>query len=397
MGCALSGSSRGDAGCTGGGSEQIIPSVAQAPLPTVRPLASLPSEMPSLPFIFLSQHELIAVLKEHLMHRDMAATKYGRQPASFQASSLIAVNGMSGVGKTTTAVSLIHDEEVRCSFDKICWVSLGQEPDTATLQQKLYTQLTGHELPMDAQGDVREATRALKNVSRDVSVLLVLDDVWVTAHATPLNFVDLAASRSAVVITTRIHDSIEGAIEVQCGTLNNEDAIELLLRTAGCGHMLSASPPAAHVAVDLCGCLPLALGIVGAVIAELADTWQTDLIPLLKDEFEYVSVEERVVVASLRAMPEAVRAGAEAVFTVLAVFAEASTVPTASIDLLVSLLPDEQKHQGMLHLQRCLSQLLKANILNGSIEGGIVFQCDDVTRTHACAFATHIPNHVSLL
>ena len=85
----------------------------------------------------------------------------------------------------------------------------------------------------------------------------------------------------------------------------------------------------------MCGRLPLALGIAGGIIEELGSAWQSELIPLLKDDFggEAESVEERVVTASLRALPEAMRAGVEALFTLFAIFAEDAVVPTYAVDI----------------------------------------------------------------
>ena len=56
---------------------------------------------------------------------------------------------MGGVGKTTMAAALVNDDEVRTAFEKICWVSVGQAPDTAVLQQTLHIQLTSQPLPRD--------------------------------------------------------------------------------------------------------------------------------------------------------------------------------------------------------------------------------------------------------
>ena len=88
--------------------------------------------------------------------------------------------------------------------------------------------------------------------------------------------------------------------------------------------MLGAPPTAALEAVELCGRLPLALGIAGGIIEELGSTWQHELVPLLRDEFggEAESVEERVVTASLRVVPKAMRAGVESLFALFAIFAE---------------------------------------------------------------------------
>ena len=78
--------------------------------------------------------------------------------------------------------------------------------------------------------------------------------------------------------------------------LPKHKALALLLREGGCSHLLDAPPPAALEAVELCGRLPLALGIAGGIVAELADTWQDELVGLLREEFQSeASVEERVV------------------------------------------------------------------------------------------------------
>ena len=95
------------------------------------------------------------------------------------------------------------DDEVRARYDKICWVSLGQEPDTLLLQQTLHIQLTGKALPAAAKEDERVGLQALKDAVKAQRVLLVLDDVWVKAHAALLNFIDRASVSSSVVATTR--------------------------------------------------------------------------------------------------------------------------------------------------------------------------------------------------
>ena len=111
----------------------------------------------------------------------------------------------------------------------------------------------------------------------------LLDDVWLASHATPLNFVQ-GACRSAVVITTRMRSLLDGASEVQCNVLSAEASLELLLRAGGCKELLDSRPEAALEAVEYCGRLPLALGLAGGIIKELADSWQHALIPLLQEE-----------------------------------------------------------------------------------------------------------------
>ena len=209
----------------------------------------------------------------------------------------------------------------------------------------------------------------------------------VHSHIMPLQFIDPSAIDSAVVVTTRIRSLIGGAEEVQCGTLSTEASLELLLGVGGFDHLISNPPLAAIQAVDLCGCLPLALSLAGGIITELADTWQDELIPLLKEEFEDSSVEERMVTASLRVVPESMRAGVEGLFACFACFAEDAIVPAAAIDIFAPLMPaslgissasaTQQKRQ----MRKWLQQLIKGNILRGSIDTGISVQYGDVTRT----------------
>ena len=297
------------------------------------------------------------------------------------AANLTSTTGMGGVGKTVTVAALARDDEVRYAFDKICWVSVGQEPDMPALQQTLHIQLVGRPLPEAAQADERVAHEALKEAAGAATVLLVLDDVWLASHATPLNFVQ-GACRSAVVITTRMRSLLDGASEVQCNVLSAEASLELLLRAGGCEELLDSRPEAALEAVEYCGRLPLALGLAGGIIKELADSWQHALVPLLREELggEFDTVEERVVTASLRAVPQEMRADVGHSSRSCA-FAEDAVVPAAAIDVVAPLaqapeLAREPATAGGAALQkravrRSLQQLIKSNVLRGSIERGV--------------------------
>lgn len=113
---------------------------------------------------------------------------------------------------------------------------------------------------------------------------------------------------------------------------------------------------------------------------QLGSTWRDDLVPLLKDGFggESESVEERVVTASLRAVPAAMRAAVEVLFTIIAVFAEDAIVPDVAIDAVAPLMqPGVEAVEGRSaanqrrQVRRCLQHLIKANLLRGSAEAGI--------------------------
>lgn len=350
-------------------------------------MAAVPPEVPSLPAGAVARPDIIGALKASVLHADFggpatAVTAPPKRAASGLFGGLFASTttaaGMGGVGKSMMAAALVRDDEVRAAFQKICWVSVGQEPEVLALQQTLHRQLTKRPLPEVAQADELVALEELKGAANGLSILLVLDDVWAAAHATPLNFIDGAGGRSSVVVTTRMRSLLEGATEVQCGVLSLEASLELMLRAGGCDEqLLEKPPPAATEAVELCGRLPLALGIAGGIIEELGSTWQTELVPLLRDGLggEADSVEQRVVTASLRVVPEAMRAGVEELFTLFAIFAEDAVVPDTAIDAVAPLMKAvgaagagaKQKRQ----VRQWLQQLIKANILRGSMDTGV--------------------------
>ena len=303
-----------------------VPSPPGASAAAAKHAAPIPAEVPTLPESAVERPDIIAALKASVVDASSS-------------SSVTTAVGMGGVGKTIMAAALARDEEVRIAFDRICWVSVGQEPDVPALQQALHIQLLNR--PMADAPDPRVALGALKEAARDLAVLVVLDDVWSASQTLPLNFVDAAdKARSAVVVTTRLRSLLDGAHEIQCGVLSQEASLELLLRAGGCAHLRTEPPAAAIEAVELCGRLPLALGIAGGMIRyELADSWQVELVSLLRDELEEVSVEERVVAASLKVVSAEVSAGVEGLFALLGLFAEDATIPAVAVDAIAPLIP----------------------------------------------------------
>ena len=83
---------------------------------------------------------------------------------------------MGGVGKTTLAAAIVHDEEIRITFEVVVWVSVGQEPNILQLQESMHEQLVKAKLPDNATTPAL-ISAALRDASRGRTVLLVLDDV----------------------------------------------------------------------------------------------------------------------------------------------------------------------------------------------------------------------------
>ena len=81
----------------------------------------------------------------------------------------------TNTGKTTVAVKVVNDDEVRSEFEKILWVGVGQEPDVRELLGSLAKQINEQILKPDLSD--KEALAEVKKAAKGLKCLLVLDDV----------------------------------------------------------------------------------------------------------------------------------------------------------------------------------------------------------------------------
>ena len=90
------------------------------------------------------------------------------------------------------AVKVVNDDEVCAAFEKILWVSVGQEPEVRELLGSLMKQINKQTLRPDLSD--REALAEVKEAAKGLKCLLVLDDVVSqnTVHsANPLHDLDV--------------------------------------------------------------------------------------------------------------------------------------------------------------------------------------------------------------
>ena len=143
-------------------------------------------------------------------------------------STTVAVHGAPGVGKTTIASALAYDTDICLEFqDGVYACSLGQEPDVRD-NLSVWANALDLTVPFNhKQPDV--ASRMLASVVGTKRVLLIIDDVWETAHAVPFQ---LNTPNCSVLITTR-RASIATALthnqnnRYELSGLSDTDALEL--------------------------------------------------------------------------------------------------------------------------------------------------------------------------
>lgn len=186
---------------------------------------------------------------------------------------MAALSGLPGVGKTTLAIELAHDPEMRERYeDGVLWVGLGREPDLLVLlsQWAIALGLPLEEInKLDRLKDRAKVIHAAVGMKR---MLLVIDDVW-EAHE-GLAF-KIGGAHCAHLVTTRLPKVAremagKGAIELR--ELDVKEGLRLLDHFVP--EVTSAEPDEARMLVNEVGGLPLALVLIGRYLRQEAHSGQ---------------------------------------------------------------------------------------------------------------------------
>ena len=301
---------------------RIIPWSARAPpRPRSGPLAF---NIPNLPRHY-QPRELDADLRNKLVKLDAGQTV-----------GITGVRGMGGIGKTVLASALAHEASAqardapgRAVFtDGVVWLTFGRDAAALTKAADLATALTGQTTRFES---LDAARGQLGDMTRDLALLVVLDDVWEPEAADP--FTGLGP-KCRVLITTRIAPVLTraGASRHDLGLLAPDAARHFLVASTGLPNA-DALPAEADVIIRQCGRLPLALAAAGALIRTGTFTW-IDAAQALEegatedfDVFWLPDPQQRSVAAVLRVSVERLSPEAKACFLACAVFREDVEIP----------------------------------------------------------------------
>jgi tetratricopeptide (TPR) repeat protein/transcriptional regulator with XRE-family HTH domain len=173
-----------------------------------------------------------------------------------------AIGGMAGVGKTALAVHAAHRLAPRFPAGQIFLPLHGHtpghrpvEPGEALASLLLTIGIPAAKIPADEQA----RTALWRDWVAERQLLLVLDDAASSEQVRPLL---PGNGGSLVLITSRRHlSALDDARTISLDTLPAGEAAALLARLAGRPELAAADAMAAELA-RLCGCLPLAIGMV---------------------------------------------------------------------------------------------------------------------------------------
>jgi tetratricopeptide (TPR) repeat protein len=235
-----------------------------------------------------------------LVGRDEQLAELRGQLMRGGAVAITALNGLPGVGKTTLAVMLAHDEQVRAHFTGgILWAGLGQNPVVDDVLNQWADALGAD---MRGIAETADRARAVQNaIAQHAPMLLVIDDAWSLEAAQTLN---LACESCAVLLTTRSPRLAHAFSPTSASTLqvlSEEAALKMLAQFAP--DACRAEPDDAQALVRAVGCLPLAIVLTGHALNAEAYARQPRRI---RAAFERVKrVEERLKLEGRRAPGQA--------------------------------------------------------------------------------------------
>lgn len=213
------------------------------------------SLLPPLPGLVVGRENALLELK-----RRLSTPVNGKSTVQV----ITAMRGWPGVGKTTLAAWLAHDEEIKTRFpDGVLWISLGTTPNLLSELAAWGQALNSESLQQTR--DLKQARDLLSGILRDKRMLLIVDDVWEAAHAAPFL---VGGKDCATLVTTRLNDLSRELVPPEqvyiLPVLDSESALELLGRLVP--QILANHPTEAREVVEALEGLPLAIQVAGRLL-----------------------------------------------------------------------------------------------------------------------------------
>lgn len=187
--------------------------------------------------------------------------------------------GQGGVGKTCALRGLAEDNDIRNRFSSILYIQLSDKATRSTIVSGIagvVAKSGGKQLALKVRGmkSVQEAAEAAKEWFKDQSCLYMVDDVWCTNDIDQKTFAalfNMVSERSRMIYTSRDQTLLRHAdkvISFKADEPRGAAARAMLLRHAGISEedLDEKGTRALSSVLDICAGLPLAIGIVGAMV-----------------------------------------------------------------------------------------------------------------------------------
>ncbi|RYR71454.1 putative disease resistance RPP13-like protein 1 [Arachis hypogaea] len=218
--------------------------------------------------------------------------------------SVIPIVGMGGIGKTTLAQLLYHDDKVKENFDFRGWVCVSEEFDVVKVTKTIIEAITSSSCNLT---DLNLLQHDLKEKLSRQKFFIVLDDVWNENYDdwnTLLKPFQRGVKGSKILITTRnknVASVVQTVSPHELSLLSDEDCWLVFSKHARLSPVSVENPTLEKIGRDIvkkCDGLPLAAQALGGILRGNSDIryWNH----LLKSEIWELSNDRINVVPALR-------------------------------------------------------------------------------------------------
>ncbi|MEU7748383.1 BTAD domain-containing putative transcriptional regulator [Nonomuraea sp. NPDC049158] len=300
----------------------------------------------------------------------------GRDPAA-SAPMIVTLSGAPGLGKSTLAIHLAH--LLRPAFpDGQLYVRLGAASPAPRDPWRILGELL-RALGVDGSAlpdTLEERATLYRSRLADREILIILDDAADEAQVSPLL---PGTARGAVLVTSRAQLALPGAQAISLDVPGEDEAVEMLERTAGPARV-RAEPQAAASILSACGRLPLAIRIAGARLSARPAWPLADFAARLEDtrrRLDELALGQQTVRANFAVSYDALTAVARRTFRLLGLCGLESVPEWAAAALL-----GESRDVA----DRALEALVVAGLVNGPepcAAGGLRYRLHDLLRAFA--------------
>ncbi len=162
--------------------------------------------------------------QEYEALRDLLLDKQRVNPVAITT----AIEGGGGFGKSTLAKALCHDDDIYNAFtDGIVWVELGPGKDESSVIHGLSSIYRAFTAKTPEFASRREAASAVAETLRDLTALIVIDDVW--RRSDLADFIE-GGPQCARLFTTRRHDIVAdvNAAGVAVDRMKPDESVDLV-------------------------------------------------------------------------------------------------------------------------------------------------------------------------
>ncbi|XP_057742585.1 putative disease resistance RPP13-like protein 1 [Arachis stenosperma] len=218
--------------------------------------------------------------------------------------SVIPIVGMGGIGKTTLAQLLYHDDKVKENFDFQGWVCVSEEFDDVKVTKTIIEAMTSNSCNLT---DLNLLQHDLKEKLSGQKFFIVLDDVWNENYDdwnTLLKPFQKGIKGSKILITTRnknVASVVQTVSPHELSLLSDEDCWLVFSKHARLSTITVENLTLEKIGRDIikmCDGLPLAAQALGGILRGNSDIryWNH----LLKSEIWELSDDKTNVVPALR-------------------------------------------------------------------------------------------------